>query len=325
MKSFSDDSNGKFPQWDPRQEDELARSDEETRQVIGQLLGAVPTAADTAPPPDKAAPEQLQGKAMEALRDRATEHCLQTLDAALQEIVLSRLDLPADDLSIDAFGTLCFARIQTDDEEGAIQIRLQLAPGKLVTPKSVLACDQRLWSSYTHPSSLAILLLPQGDTEIQIAEGPTSEEGELVWNLPRAGLAPHWIKYQPRLDYLVPDAAKADLRYAIGQAASAESGPAVEETAEPVEAVHIFSEQAESDTDLVIGVEWRPGQVEKLRQINFATFRERLCGTLKEKNLACTSLSEFPSSGRIYLRVEITAREQVAENIALLNRQLAEY
>ena len=88
--------------------------------------------------------------------------------------------------------------------------------------------------------------------------------------------------------------------------------------------VYIFSEQ-EEEGGLVVGVEWQPDLLENLKELDFNTFKERLFGSLQEKGLAFTPVSEFPSSCRLYLRIDRTDRERLEQSVERLNEQLNEY
>jgi hypothetical protein len=297
---------------------ELARRDEEMRHEVEDTLGARGSAVLT-----EAAEEKLHQQVMGGLREKATRRCLEELDEALQKVILSRIDLP-EEIPVGAFGALSFEKDQLDESAGAMRVRFALKSGKLVDVKAILDYDQRLWAAYTRPSSLAVLLLPQDGGTPEVGEGPSIESGVLVWTIRIAALEPHWVKYQPRLDCFVADQEKVALRYAVGQAASSEG------TAEPlaggveVVVVYIFSEQ-EEEGDLVVGVEWQPDLLEKLKELDFNTFKERLFGSLQEKGVAFTPVSEFPSSCRVYLRIAQIDRQRLEQSVERLNEQLNEY
>ena len=299
-------------------EAELTGRDEEARHAVEHTLGVRSSAVLT-----ETAEEELHQQVMDGLREKATQRCLEQLDEALQKVILSRIDLP-EEISIGTFGALSFEKDHPDESAGAIRVRFALRSGKLVDVKAILDYDQRLWAAYTRPSSLAVLVLPQGGGTPEVGEGPSIESGALVWTIQIAALEPHWVKYQPRLDCFVADEEKVELRYAVGQAASSEG------TAEPLEGgmevvvVYIFSEQ-EEEGGLVVGVEWQPDLLEKLKELDFNTFKERLFGSLQEKGLAFTPVSEFPSSCRLYLRIDRTDRERLEQSVERLNEQLNEY
>jgi len=141
--------------------------------------------------------------------------------------------------------------------------------------------------------------------------------------IPCTRLGAHWVRYQPRLDCFVAPQRKASLRYAVGQAASADAEPV--EPRQPGEAVLIFSAQEESATDLIIGLEWHPEALERMDAPDFSVFRDRLFGVLEERQIPFRLESEFTLSNRLYICVAPAAYQPVEDALIQLNRQLAEY
>lgn len=304
--------------WNAEHDAELEAQDHATADTFAHALG------------NPTAPSGMHTRLMDSLRHKATAECVQALDAILQTVSLSTTAVPTTPLEVDTFGTLRFARISTSSDSSVepnlsedLEIRLQLHEGKLVNRKSLLEYDQHLWSAYTHPSSLAIMLLAADTEHLEVAEGPTVDNGDLVWRIPCSRLGAHWVQYQPRLDCFVAPQRKASLRYAVGQAASAAAEPVMPQ--EPGEAVLLFSAQEESATDLIIGLEWHPEALERQDAPDFSVFRDRLFGVLEERQIPFRTESEFPLSNRLYICVAPAARQSVEDALAQLNRQLAEY
>ena len=309
--------------WNPKHDAELEILDRETASKIAQTLDDAPL------DPDKQT--GMHDRLMGRLRDKATAECVRQLDAILQTVDLSTTTLPTAPLDVDAFGQLSFSRVETTSDQTMLKqdvteslaIRLRLHHGKLVDRKALLEYDQHLWSAYTHPSSLAIMLLATDTERLEVAEGPTVDNSDLVWRIPCKRLGAHWVRYQPRLDCFVAPQRKASLRYAVGQAASADAEPV--EPREPGEAVLLFSAQEESATDLIIGLEWHPEALERQDALDFSVFRDRLFGVLQERQVTFRPESQFPLSNRLYICVAPAACQQVEDALIQLNRQLAQY
>jgi hypothetical protein len=176
--------------WDCKHDAELESQDRETADAIAQALDGTPL--------NTPEPTGLHDRLMGQLRHKATAECVRQLDITLQAVNLGTTALPTEPLDVDAFGRLSFKRIETTnapteqqhDLAEDLEIRLRLHDGKLVDRKALLEYDQHLWSAYTHPSSLAIMLLDTDTERLEVAEGPTVDNGDLVW---RASPAPGWV------------------------------------------------------------------------------------------------------------------------------------
>ena len=253
-----------------------------------------------------------RGRGMAALRQKATDDCLQNLDRTLAQLTLSGLNLPSTQ-SLDPFGQLDFTWV--DQATTQIEIRLRLNPGLLVDRAAILAHDQRLWSAYTRPSSLAILLLPQMGDPL-LAEGPRVDGEDLAWSLPAAQLQTGQ-QYQPRLDAFVGAEDKEAFRYAIGQAASSEGGVgALEPPSLSPYKIACFSAQAEGEQLLVLGLE---GQAQPGAAFDFAAFKQYLFAALEQDGISYTPDAQFPSSGRLYLQIDPADKAEVEACLARLN------
>jgi hypothetical protein len=299
MKPSADSSDNVF--WDPTRDAKLRRLD-------GQVRASLDPTVDAADPSS----EERHTRLMERARLKAAEHCLRALDQTLGELSLSRRQWAQSPLPIPPFGTLRFVA-EGDELEQHLRVEFDLAQGKMVNRRAILAYEQELFSSYTAPSSLGIALFPHDGGTPLVLERPNLRQDTLVWQTAGAALGAYWRDYRPRLDCFA--AAGDTWEYQVGQAASADAAPAIEPS-DPSGQATIFSSEDEGENAWVVGIEWR----DNTPTPDFDAFKQRLGLALGEMRVPFTCVSEFPASGRIYLSLAPADRPQLEACLDQLNR-----